>query len=73
MDFVISIDDERGKSLIAFLKKLDFVVLRPFKSGKNTRPTASAPSGAPSYFGACPDWDIEADVLRKQSSPRRTL
>ncbi len=74
MDFIVSIDDERGKSLIAFLKKLDFVVLKPFRQKRQSEAVKPPqPLSKPAYFGACPDWDMDADELRKKASPRRSI
>ncbi len=71
MDFILTLEGEQGQSLLRFLQGLDFVKLRP---AEKPRAASSEPPDAPKtypYFGACPDWDIEAEDLRKKAWPNR--
>jgi len=65
MDFQISVDDSKAKQLIAFLKELDFVIINPLVKRASDQekkiPTYN-------YFGACPDWDVDAQQLRQTSN-----
>ena len=67
LDLRINVEDKKAKQLVAFLKQLDFVEVQ--KSAK----TKSAPKKKPdfSYFGACPDWNVEAADLRALSNRKK--
>jgi hypothetical protein len=65
MDIQISVDDSKAKKFIAFLKELDFVVVRPLfkEASPKARKTPKF-----SYFGSCPDWDVDAQELRQSGN-----
>jgi len=65
MELQITVDDRKAKHFLAFLKELDFVVVKE-KVRKVTAKKAKEPEFA--YFGACPDWEMDADVLRATSN-----
>jgi hypothetical protein len=75
MELQITVDEKKAKHFLAFLKDLDFVTVEKTKvsTKKKAAPTASKKELTDEdfpYFGSCPDWDIDADVLRAQSNHR---
>ena len=68
MIYELTIENNRDKTVIDFLKQLDFVKIK--KITKNTQPQKTKPKQEIDfpYFGAAPDWDIEASELRKKNS-----
>ena len=71
MDFILTLEGEQCQSLLRFLQGVNFVRLRPAES---PRPASTEKSNVPKtypYFGACPDWGIEAEDLRKPAWPNR--
>ena len=67
MDLQIKVDERKAKQFVAFLKELDFVeVTKTVKTeSKKIKKTLTF-----SYFDSCPDWDVDAAVLRKKSNQR---
>ena len=70
MDLQITVEERKAKQFVAFLKELDFVevkkTLKTPAENKKSNPTFS-------YFGACPDWDIEASELRAMGNRKKAL
>ena len=68
MIYELTIENNRDKTVIAFLKQLDFVKIK--KVQKSTRPKKNQPTKDDElpYFGAALDWDIDASELRKKNS-----
>ena len=69
MELQITVDDSKAKHFLAFLKDLDFVeVSKPEGEEKPEKKKKKKPTFA--YFDSCPDWDIDAAELRRQSNHR---
>ena len=71
MIYELIIENNKEKSVIGFLKQLDFVKIR--KVQKNTRPKKVQPiqDDELPYFGADVNWDIDAAELRKKGVKKR--
>jgi hypothetical protein len=69
MEYELTIEKGKAKPVIAFLKQLDFVKVTPLKkkSADQQKMPASKKKSIP-YFNAASGWDIDAEVLRKQSA-----
>ena len=74
MIYELEITDEKAKSVIAFLKQLDFVKIK--LSTDHTKKDAvkmankSQTTSLP-YFNSCPAWDAEPSTLRHSGSNKR--
>lgn len=71
-DILIRVEDSKVEKLVSFLKELDFVVVQ--KDKKNTeKGSKKSKKKTPqfAYFGACPDWEIEAKDLRATSNRKK--
>jgi hypothetical protein len=69
MIYELIIQSDKEKSVMAFLKQLDFVHIK--KAEKRIAESMSKPKSNQKgiqYFGVCLDWDIDASELRSQSS-----
>jgi len=72
----LEIQDEKAKSVIAFLKQLDFVKIKlsPAASLKKkiVKPSRKTPPDSEiPYFNTCPQWDTDASILRHGGSRKR--
>lgn len=72
----VTVDEDKAKSFLAFLKDLDFVKVKPLSSPKKkeaVKPKIEEKPAEPkfAYFGSCPDWDIDAAELRATSNRRK--
>ncbi|MBX7181914.1 MAG: hypothetical protein K1X82_07365 [Bacteroidia bacterium] len=71
MDLQIKVDDSKAQHFLAFLKDLDFVEVSLSKTkGKVEQKKRKEPSFT--YFGSCPDWEMDADTLRYGGIEKRT-
>ena len=71
MIYELTIEDSKEKQVIAFLKDLDFVKVKKVTKSKTvTKKAAPTDNYDLPYFGACPEWDVEADDLRKTANKR---
>ena len=72
MTYELIIDAGKEKTVINFLKQLDFVTVKAVKKDskkkieKKTEPLEDLP-----YFGLCPDWDMDVRGMRKKSTEKR--
>ncbi len=71
MTYQITVDDDKAPAFVNFLKELEFVTISegeqaPYKEKKLLNPDEPLP-----YFGAFPDWDLEADNRRKNDTEKR--
>ena len=71
----LRVEDSKAETLVSFLKELDFVVVKKTAPVKKKRtPKTSAKKKLTDkdfpYFGACPDWEVDAKTLRAQSNHR---
>jgi hypothetical protein len=74
MIYELVIEDDKAKSVIAFLRQLDFVKVtrKPeSRSVKTLEKKKEAQQDGLSYFGMCPDWDIDARELRMRGVKKR--
>lgn len=76
MELQITVDDSKAKHFLAFLKELDFVVVKAMTKAKKKETTTPPVEKQPtdpefSYFGACPDWDMDAEELRYGGMEKR--
>jgi len=76
MELQITVDDRKAKHFLAFLKELDFVVVKAMSGPKKKEAAATQaekPATDPdfSYFGACPDWEMDAEELRYGGMEKR--
>jgi len=75
MIYEMTIDEIKGKNVLALLKELDYVTIR--KVTAKSKPKTKAKKSSPTkdddipYFGAAPDWDIDASELRSRSNKKR--
>jgi len=72
MDLQITVEESKAKLFVLFLKQLDFVDVK--KTTRKTEKEAKkgkqkTPSFA--YFGACPDWEMDAKELRATSNRKK--
>ncbi len=68
MEYELVIEKGKSKSLVAFLKQLDFVKITPVnKKALPARKALVSPKKSIPYFNASSGWDVDADILRKQS------
>ena len=75
MIYELEIADDKAKSIIAFLKQLDFVKIKLSASSAKRKPIIRNKESEKknlSYFNACHDWDIEAASIRHSGSNKRT-
>ena len=68
MKYELTIENDKAKPVIAFLKQLDFVKV---KAAKSIQKEATKSNTKLSYFGSCPDWKAEANELRSSSNIKR--
>ena len=71
-DIHLRVEDSKVESLVSFLKELDFVEVKKTakKEGKVARKSKrKAPEYA--YFGACPDWEMDAKDLRATGNRKK--
>ena len=68
MELQITVDEKKAKHFLAFLKDLDFVVVKETAS-KVTAKKKKDPEFA--YFGSCPDWEMDAKELRATSHRKK--
>ncbi len=68
MTYELTIEGNKEKQVIAFLKQLDFVQIKKVqkKTAEKKREVKD-----PTYFDACPDWDLDVKELREKSSKNR--
>ncbi|MEO8147142.1 MAG: hypothetical protein ABI723_05860 [Bacteroidia bacterium] len=65
MTYELIIDDGMEKPIIALLKQLDFVIVKPKKQkvkSKDLKP--SNKNVEIRYFGLCPDWEPDTKTIR---------
>ncbi len=71
MIYELTIEDNKEKQVIAFLKQLDFVKVKKVVRAKVAKKkSVHADSYDLPYFGAYPEWDAEASDLRKTANKR---
>jgi hypothetical protein len=78
MELQITVDDRKAKQFLAFLKALDFVVVNTKTKAKKMETTAPQPEKPLTdpdfaYFGACPDWEKDAEELRHGGMEKRLV
>lgn len=71
MIYELTIEDNREKTVIAFLKQLDFVKIKKVPKSTKSKKTHPVQDDDLPYFGAAPDWDIDASELRKKNTKQR--
>ena len=73
MEYELIIEKGKAKTVIAFLKQLDFVKLVPVnKKSARTKKTLDSNNKSIPYFNAKSGWDVDAETLRKQSVRKNT-
>jgi ribosomal protein L11 methylase PrmA len=71
-DIHLRVEDSKAETLVSFLKELDFVEVKKTDkkeekgSKKNKKKTPEY-----AYFGACPDWEMDAKELRATSNRKK--
>ncbi len=68
----LRVEDSKAESLVSFLKELDFVEVKKddSKEKKGSKKTKKkTPDFA--YFGACPDWEMDANELRATGNRKK--
>ncbi len=73
MIYELTIEDDKEKQVVAFLKQLDFVQLKKVAKSKVTlkKATRKKNDDLP-YFGSCLNWDVESSDLRTTANKRLT-
>ena len=66
MEYELTIEKGKEETIISYLKKFDFVTLRKKSNAKKPAKKKAVKKQVDFlYFGVLPDWDIEAEDLRK--------
>jgi hypothetical protein len=71
MTYELTIDGNKEKQLLAFLKQLDFVQIKKVQKKTAEKKTEKREVKDPPYFDACPDWDVDVKALREKSTKNR--
>ncbi len=72
MIYELIIDEGKEKTVINFLKQLDFVTVKAVKKKpvkKVEKKTGQA--GDMPYFDTCPDWEMDVKEMRRKDTLKR--